>query len=513
MTTSTVSCSYSNYFANFRTTNKSSVTSKNVVVKNCEKFTTTQTANIDTYHPSSITTSSKMSNPISTKEERQATAEYYNHILDDLRTTYSESEAKNKLDEILHADGFELVTTHTPGSSRVSTYPSNKINGIAQPPSSIFGNSDQSLIHRLHPSMCYNPNTSIQLQSNIHGTVVDGMVGVSAEAWAIFGATRPLAQDLKNYWHNRYADSASQTTNIDLESYMANLADTDQRSVVATNNDIANIVSDLLSKHSITLEPGEAIDIELNYDIGVVAHTDSKFSSDIFSILNESQELYKAMIKQDQIPPHEDISILSGQFSEGERSIKYTFNRFCTYAADEPSTVVVNDFLGVEGRGYTYIKKAGDYFDPDSDSYNTGQNVPVDNAFLHENFSNDVIAVDAAINQTIRDALDGGLPVSGNIPYSEVENVKLRAQAEREAYYAEQPMYDLHFEENPSPALEKPETDHEQDENKPIFEPVKENATTTLMEEKRQSMREAVAMLRAKYSALFHESQSYSKFL
>ncbi len=395
----------------------------------------------NTYAPSTTgkTTSSNIPS-VATANDRRDTADYYNNLLKDLRSQYSESEAMQRFDKILRDDGYELIT-NLPDGPLVSNSKSGKISGLADKLYSIYGNCDEELIAELSDARAsIDRGANLFMQSNIYGGWVNGKAEVSAESWAIFSPDRPLSAELQDYWKNRYSSELGDSAGLDVDAFMSKLPDSEQRSAVAVNTDIASIVSGLLKENGIELASGEHLDIGFHPDVGVTVNLDAH--PGVGEIFSKSPELRAAVEAQFYNPPLEDVSKLPGVYEDGSRSVDYTLNRHFTYSADEPSAVVVNDFLNVVSNGYTYAKKTGDHFDPNAESLNTGQVVPVASSFFHDDdFFAHVQSALGAANGIIRRALDSGQTVEATIPRSVLDDTRDNALAAYEKHVAGLTLY------------------------------------------------------------------------
>lgn len=378
---------------------------------------------------------------VATADDRRSTAEQYNALLADLRSRYSEAEAMRQFDEILRDDGYELIANIPAGPLGLNSK-SGKISGLAENLCSLYGNCDKELIEELSGARAdIDRDASLVMQSNVYGGWVNGKPEASAESWALFSPDRPFSAELQNYWKNRYAGELDASAGLDVGAFISKLPDSAQRSAVAVNTDIASIVSGLLKENGIELESGEHLHLGFDPKFGVTVNLDARPGvSDIFA---ESPELRAAVEAQFYTPPPEDISKLPGLYEDGDRSIDYSINRYITYSADEPSAVVVNDFLNVLGNGYTYAKKTGDHFDPNAEYVHTRQTVPVASSFFHDGdfYAHVQSAVNAA-NGLVRRALDSGQTVEGSIPRSVLEKNMDDAMAAYEKHVAGLTLYE-----------------------------------------------------------------------
>jgi hypothetical protein len=379
-----------------------------------------------------------------TIEGRQAAAKDYDAILTDLRKQYGEAEAMRRFDAIMRADGFELVETTGSGPQMAGGHTSS-VTGLAQQPTSIYGNSDKELTYAMREGNEGIAGKNIVLQSNMYGTHHNGNAEVATESWAIFSPDRPYSKELQDYWQNRHLDAVREEADFDADAYMAGLSNASQRSAVDVDTDTGSLVARILTENGIELGEGASIDLGLN-DRGeiTVGGTGVEDPYALFTALNASPELKSAMRNHMTTPPMENVSELPGAYADGERSVEYSTQRQVTYSASAPSSVVVNDYLGVTGKGYTYAKKAGDYFDPDANSSNISSQVPITERLANgaDSYAAQVVASDQAVNDKLAEAVATGKPVYGTIAKDTADQVKRNSFAEYAASLAGIPRYD-----------------------------------------------------------------------
>ena len=377
---------------------------------------------------------------------RQQAAKNYDAILKDLRTRYAEPEAMRRFDEIMRADGFERFeysSTELPLSGSNSTAA-----GLANRPVEILPLEHADAIRQMPRD---TTSANMVLHSSVHAGMQGDEAAVATESWAIYGAERPYSEEMQAAWQSRYKDAAQKDAGVDLDAYMAGLSDAAQRSVVSTSSDIASRVSRILQENGVELGSGEYLDFSVFVDdrgeefLQVGGNWGMNGPQlPLGDIFGGDKEFVAAIKRRMADPPVENPFQEDGDFQDGDRSVEYSVSRRVTFRADEPSTAVMNDRLGVTGKGYTYVKKAGDYFDPEAGSYSVRAQPPMTDLFVkgQEQYMLDRSKCKAAADRTLAEALETGAPVAGTISRVDIDKTVVASAAAWEAYNDSVDWYD-----------------------------------------------------------------------
>ncbi len=250
---------------------------------------------------------------------------------------------------------------------------------------------------------------------------------------------------MRDYWQNRYKDSTQSQVDFDVDSYMAALPDASQRSIVSANAGMGSMVSGILAENGITLGEGEYLEFKLDADGEMLVggnHTVNEH--DLTEIFKSAKGFLDAFNSQMSNPPLEDVSELGGAFRDGDRSAQYSATRSIVFSADEPSAAVVNDRLGVIGKGYTYVKKAGDYFDPNAGSYSVAAQPSLHDHFTQgqDAFAANIDKCKNAANNALAEAVRTGQPVQGNASREEIDQIRAQNFADWQSYNENLTLYD-----------------------------------------------------------------------
>ncbi|MCD7898123.1 MAG: hypothetical protein LUG50_15865 [Planctomycetaceae bacterium] len=427
------------YSYNFKKKNTASVATSSQVTLSDQHIRTSRSQNPETY-TSHIAANRKVLD-IASLEGRQNAAKDYDSILASLRAQYSESRAMSMFDEIMRADGFERIEYSDAHIAMQGGY-SDTLTGLTQKPSGVVHEDQAALVDKLSPD---TSSENMVLHSSLAAAIQGDKAVVSAESWAVYGASRPYSSELQAYWQGRYKEAVQDDADFDVDSYMAVLPESSQRSVVSVNDDLGTMVSRILAENGIELGSGEYLEFKIDAQDGIMVGGNWECGDYAFSdIFNASEEFVAAFKAQMVNPPLEDVTGLQGSFDQGDRSIAYSVSRSVIFSADTPSTAVVNDRLGVTGKGYTYVKKAGDYFDPNAGSYSITAKPQLYDHFTlgQEKFAENIEKCKNAANAVLTRAIQSGTPVHGDVSREEVEKIRAQSYTNWQNYNANLTMYD-----------------------------------------------------------------------
>ena len=165
---------------------------------------------------------------------------------------------------------------------------------------------------------------------------------------------------------------------------------------------------------------------------------------DLTEIFKSAKGFLDAFNSQISNPTLEDVSELGGTFRDGDRSAQYSATRSIVFSADEPSAAVVNDRLGVIGKGYTYVKKAGDYFDPNAGSSSVAAQPSLYDHFTkgQDAFAANIDKCRNAANNALAEAVRTGQPVQGNASREEIDQIRAQIFADWQSYNENLTLYD-----------------------------------------------------------------------
>ena len=374
-------------------------------------------------------------------EARQQAAKDYDAILSDLRKKYAEPEAMRRFDEIMRADGFERLE-YSNANIPMSLSSNDSLTGLVERPTGISHADQAGLISQLHPD---TDSKNMVLHSMMASAVRGDEAVVSAESWAVYGASRPYSDEVRDYWQNRYKDSAQSQADFDVDSYMAALPDASQRSIVSANAGMGSMVSSILAENGITLGEEEYLEFKLDADGEMLVGGNYTVNErDLTEIFKSAEGFLDAFNSQMSNPPLEDVSGLDGAFRDGDRSAQYSATRSIVFSTDEPSAAVVNDRLGVIGKGYTYVKKAGDYFDPNAGSYSVAAQPSLYDHFTkgQDAFAANIDKCRNAANNALAEAVRTGQPVQGNASREEIDQIRAQSFADWQNYNENLTLYD-----------------------------------------------------------------------
>ncbi|MDR1745315.1 MAG: hypothetical protein LBS30_06145 [Planctomycetota bacterium] len=386
-------------------------------------------ANIDTPEDDAVA----VRKSLDTREGRNATANEYNAVLEELRSQYGEAEAMRRFDEFMESEGFERVTARSHGMSA-----SGGLSGMLR----AFTGAGLSTAGMPHIEGNGPLTSNLSANSTLMGALVDGEVKYFAETYANYGANANQdVLDALNGLYRKNLESAQSGTSIDLAEYMKNnFSSNPQTSVVSASADLGVIAANLLEAAGIELGEDGAVSFSLKDDgsgLYITSGVDDYEAAQkaIDAALRKNPDMLQAFKDEYNSTALTDASILDGAYDDGTHSVEYEdAQRSFTYSAREPSAVVMTDYVGVKITGYNYQKKISDSFDTDADFHTVndgGVRFTNDNGTVSLD-SEDVAANQAIrrkMNEDIRKALESGEEIEGGMTRKEYAAVQTERSA------------------------------------------------------------------------------------
>lgn len=442
---------------------------------------------------------------ITTAEGRKEAGKNYDAILKELREQYNEPEAMRRFDEIMRAEGFERVENANSCVSFVLGSDDDKAGGFPHHPIALSRMPHDELTRQLGSSA---KDTNIVMMSKVSGIPVDGKTQIAAESWVVYGAGRPYSDSMQSSWQNRYLDSAREQAGFDIDEFMAALPDASQRSVVAVDDGFGALIDDILRQNGIELESGSRLEFDVDCRGDLIVRGGGDAVPD--GIFRSSPEFLAAFQEHMNNPPPEDISQFASSFEDGDRSVKYSTTRSVFFRSGEPSATVTVDYLGVAGEGYTYVKKAGNYFDPRAESVGATSGV-----ILPVMPGEDMLEMDgesvAATNAFLARAIEAGEPTAGDIGFDDLDRLR---EEKMDRYWAwsdgmdwylpgqDEPIRGWRPEDYPEPETEEPATPEQAKDT--AGAPGKRRTAST--EAANESVMALVERIRSQYSGIRSQS-------
>lgn len=442
---------------------------------------------------------------ITTAAGRQEAGKNYDAILKELRGQYDEPEAMRRFDEIMRADGFERVEYANSCVSFALGDKDDKAGGFPHHPGALTRGPHFELMMPLGSSV---KDMNIVMMSKVSGLPVDGKAQIAAESWAIYAAERPYSEAMQSYWQNRYMDSAQEQADFDVGEFMAALPDAAQRSVVAVDEDFGALVSDILQRNGIELENGSRLEFDLDCRGAVIVRGGGGVVLDDF--FRSSPEFMAAFKDRMSNPPPENISPLAESFRDGDRSVQYSTARSFFFRAGEPAATVTVDYLGVAGEGYTYVKKAGDYFDPRAECVGATSGVIFPILPGEDMMGMDGESV-AATNAFLARAIEEGEPTGGDISFDDVNQLR---KEKTDRYWAWSDSIDWYLPGQDTPVKVARPDDQTEPEGDEATSPEREKAApeapgkqrATIAKETSASIQTLVESIRGQYAGIRSQS-------
>lgn len=369
---------------------------------------------------------------LGTREGRDATAKDYNAVLEDLREQYGEEEAMRRFDAFMESEGFERVTEESNGMSA-----SGGLSGVLR----AFTGGGISTAGMPHIGRDGPLSSNLSTSSSLMGTFVSGEVEYFAETYANYGANANQdVIDALSGLYQKNLKSAQSGTSIDLDAYMKNnFGSNPQTSAVSASSNLGTVTANLLKTAGIELGENGKATFSLKEDgsgLYISGVDDSEATQKaIDAALQKNPDILQAFKDEYNSVALTDTSSLDGAYNDGTRSVEYgDVSRSFTYSAQEPSVVVMTDYVDVNVNGYNYQKKVSDSFDTGADFHTLSDGgVKFTNNNGRVSLDSESVAANQAINQKmnedVRQALESGEEIKSTMTRKEFDAV----QAERSA--------------------------------------------------------------------------------
>lgn len=336
-----------------------------------------------------------------TRETKDAEGARFDAILKELRGKYSEQEAISRFNDIMCSEGYEVfenVDDSTKYRSGASINGANA-NGVGylggsiaflkgrqlvslndvQDGSSNSYSSGNTVLDQ-HANM-YAHASSFNTASVLNGSMMNGEMKYTASTWASYNASINITFDnVADFWKSRNVDELSAKAGFDVGEYVNNMSSYWGKAFAAesVSSDLANIVSDMLSKAGIILESGSNVNLSFNSrdgkNIGLTVDMDfgddalrDRLQSIVDDEVSKNPGILAAFEKENNSVEQFDVGKLDGAYANGVQSNQYIQERQFIMSGDQPSAVVMGSGLDSVQKGYTYIKKISNSFDPAAD--------------------------------------------------------------------------------------------------------------------------------------------------
>lgn len=366
------------------------------------------------------------------KEERKNTSDYYNSVLEDLRSQYSEAEAMQRFDDFMQSEGFE----RGPANSTMETFP-----GLLNSPGGATGSmvSAGSFLFALEHGLGFGGggigDSRLTLSSTIGVSEINGDYKIFTESTAHYYAynsdeTRQVVEN----WAGQYAEQFAQQSGMDMDELRDALGWKSDYTAIAgadrnLGSEMMGIVGQAFEKAGVEFSGNESINFALTYDeqgnaTGITADylplewemaDDAEFErylalqDDINKQLSQAvandPSLLDAFSAFNDSVPMTTADSLDGAFSDGDRGVSYGVSRNFVVSASQPDTMVMADSLRVYQTGYTYHKKT-DSFDPEADQVNLS--IPQSFPGHHDSTMDEA---GQYVKDTIVDAIENGTQI------------------------------------------------------------------------------------------------------
>lgn len=311
-------------------------------------------------------------------EERKETVKNYNEILNDLRSQYDEVEALRRFNEIMEADGYEVVTDfngtsgvrETFGTSTSTRYTGNRW----------LATLDNDPIRGIWTADNKN-DSNLRTHSYIYADEINGQTNYLAGTYSNYSAAvnDEVKEALNALYYENLKTAQGKIDGIDLEEYANKVfgSGSSPNSIVSASRDLGSITQDLLKKTGVTLSEGQNVSFELFQDengeftgLHVSGDVDmEKVQKEVDRIIAKDPSILQAFVDEYNSVDFIDVSSLDGQFDNGVQSLKYSNGgRKFVISGDDLSVTVMTEGVNVMASGYVYQKKESDAFDPYADS-------------------------------------------------------------------------------------------------------------------------------------------------
>lgn len=367
------------------------------------------------------------------REGRDAAGDYYDSVLQGLRSQYDEQTAMRKFDEFMESEGFELVAG----------------NGFAGWGTLVAGGADlRDGLRELGVTGGGINASSLLLHSTLSGVYQDnGDVDLIAATTAQFknSETTAAAQAMVEDVFAKQNALVQEGVDFDVAAMMQGVDASGRTSAVAVDADLGSHLEEILKRAGIELGDGETLGayldaevhgesktyyLQANFSDGAKLERFAEASKEYFQENPSALKTFQAAFDQEKTAGA-DLSGYDAGYVDGGRSLSFEQSRTVYYSADTGGQAVLADRIYDVRSGYTYQKKVSDAFDPEADAKSVvggGMNI----AKMQAGDVEGALAEQEAVDQAVLAAVAGAVESGGTVEST-------MTQAEYDAYRASRP--------------------------------------------------------------------------